>query len=375
MKNILVFYGGKSTEHDISIITALQAVKNINKSIYNVIPIYCYFGEFLTSKAACDIKSYIDFDYKKWNNVYFSNGYMFEKKLRTVSVKIDCALLCNHGGGGENGCLQGYLETVNIPYTSANTLASSICMDKVASKEFFKAIGMDIVDYVEICKDDYLTNKKSLIYYIESMLSFPIIVKPADLGSSIGIKTAKDIESLKDAVKTAFGFSDRIICEKALTDFTEFNCAGINSNLGLFISDIEKPVGWQEFLSFDDKYLNNGKMSNQKSEFPANIDEELAKKIQSCTEKLIKNLKIDGVVRCDYLYSNQTEKLYINEINTIPGSLAYYLFKNQFGFQELLNILIEDAIFRFDKRSHNSFSYKTDVLLNYKKGCNKLAVK
>lgn len=372
MKNIAVFYGGKSTEHDISIITAIQVMNNLDKK-YKIVPIYCYLDGFFTSNVALDISQYVDFDIKKWQKVIFDNGKMRYLTLKKP-VKIDCAVLCTHGGSGENGGLQGYLDMVNIPYTSSKVLSSSICMDKVMSKMYFKAIGLDIVDFVEVTKADYTANKEQVLSNVVSMLDFPVITKPNDLGSSIGIKIADNIEELDESLLVAFDYSDTIIVEKALVDFTEYNCAGLNTNIGLFVSDIEKPVGWQDYLTFEYKYLGN--ISKVKSEFPANIDKKLEENIKNITAKVIKNLKIDGVIRCDFMYSNNSNTLYINEINTIPGSLAYYLFSKQFSFSKLLNIMIDDAIFKHTNRQKNIFTYKTNVLENFKSGtCGKLKIK
>ena len=369
MKNIAVCYGGDSTERDISIITAVQVFNNIDRKIYSVIPVYYRGGEFLTSKNYDKIEYYVDFSKKEWQKVRFENGKMHFNTLKRA-IKIDCVLTCTHGGKGENGALQGYFEVANIPYTSAGVLPSSICMDKVRAKECFKSLGLSVVDYIAF---DDLSNVDLIISTTENMLKYPVIVKPNDLGSSIGINVAKDYDSLKEAIIVAKEFTNKILVEKALVGFDEYNCAGLNTDLGFFVSEIEKPVTKNDFLTFENKYMKNAKICDSTREFPANIDVKLEKKIKKSTEKIMKNLGIYGVCRCDYLYFDG--KLYVNEVNTIPGSLAYYLFKKQFNFSNLINMMIESAISIDEKKKRILTEHRTNVLTNYVKNYKSLGIK
>ncbi len=366
MKNIVVCYGGDSTERDISIITALQVFNNIDDRLYKVIPVFYSGGEFFTSKNYKNIEYYVNFKRKTRQKVRFENGKLFYSLLKKP-IKIDCVLNCCHGGRGENGALQGFFDVANIPYTSAGVLPSSICMDKVRSKECFKMLGLNVVDYIAF---DDLTSDDMIISTVENMLGYPVIVKPNDLGSSIGISVAKDKKSLRDALIVAKEFTNKIIVEKALRDFDEYNCAGLLTDIDFFVSEVEKPKVSCDFLTFENKYLSS-KNTNPSYLGAPNMKssvenyEKLEKSIKKATEKIVKNLGIYGVCRCDFLYSDG--KLYVNEVNTIPGSLAYYLFKKQFNFASLLNMMIESAISVFNKNKRINTTFRTEVLKTYHK--------
>ena len=364
MKNIVIMYGGDVVEHDISIITAIQTYNNIDKNLYNVIAVYINKNEFFILKNPTNIEYYLHFNRDLHKKVYFQNGYLLFNKILKKKIKIDCILLTVHGGIYEGGSLQGYFDIVNIPYTSPNCLASNICMDKAISKVYFNSLGLQTVDYMLINKSQYNIDSNVFLEKILHKLHYPIIVKPNDQGSSIGINIASNYEELITNIDTAFCYSNNVIVEQALVDFTEYNCAAVNTKLDIFVSEIEKPTNFKDYLTFENKYMDNIKLET-KTEFPAKISVELAEEIKNVTETIVKSLNIKGVTRCDFLYDNITEKLYINEINTIPGSLANYLFKNQFTFSELINLIIEDAI--AEKQSNFTIKqYQTSVLSNFK---------
>lgn len=364
MKNIVVMYGGDVVEHDISVITAIQILNNIDKNLYNIIPVYIDKNSFFIIKNASNIEYYSNFTPNYHKKVYFENGYMYYDKLFRKKISIDCCLLAVHGGMYEGGSLQGYLDICKIPYTSCSSISSNICMNKALSKIYFEKIGLQIVDYLLLKKNEYHNNYNELLGKIIHKLKYPIIVKPNDQGSSIGINISNNYEELITNIDTAFCYSNEVIVEQALSDFTEYNCAAINTDIDVFISDIEKPILIKDFLTFDNKYMDNIKGSN-KCEFPAKINIELENEIKYITEYISKTLDIKGVSRCDFLYDNIEEKLYINEVNTIPGSLAYYLFKNQFNFSQLINLIIESAINQ-NNSSCTLTKYNTNVLKNYK---------
>lgn len=362
MKNILLMFGGNVVEHDISVITALLTFNNINKNLYNVLPIYLQNGNFYLCKKEFTKESIINFNKNDWRKITFiDRGICFNKSIQKI-VKIDCALLCTHGGIYEGGGLQGLLEIYNIPYTSSNILTSSLCMDKANSKAFFKYLGLNTTDFVKIDNTFYNNNKEKAINNILEKLTFPIIVKPNNQGSSIGINIAKNENELQINMDIAFAFSNEIIVEKALENFVEYNCAGLKTNLSLSISDIEKPTITSDFLTFNNKYLDSNK-----PEFPAKISSKLEKEIKNTTEFLFNKLNIEGVARCDFMFDSVEDKLYINEINTIPGSLAFYLFKNQFSFSQMINLLIESSIEK--NKTKYIKKYNTNVLNNFNNSC------
>ncbi|MDR3264297.1 MAG: D-alanine--D-alanine ligase [Clostridiales bacterium] len=357
-KNILVIFGGKSCEHDISVITALQALKNADREKYDIFPLYIKDGMY-TGKALEDLKTYADFDgaKKALKKAEFVNGGIRFFKCPSFKkyVKADCALICCHGGVGENGQLQGLLEFYGIPYTSAGTAAAAVFMDKTLTKEFAYANKLPILPYYVI-KDGKAEMPNDLEY--------PLIVKPASLGSSIGISVAHNADELKSACDIAAQFDSKIIVEKALSDFTEINCAAVRDGGDIIVSECERPVSWKEFLSFDEKYGGGGDgMKGQRREYPAKIPNNIKKAVQNFTRAVYSHMDMKGSVRIDFLIDKTDGFVYLNEINTVPGSLAYYLFtENGITFKKLIGIMIETGISESKKDSEKSFEYKSRVL-------------
>ncbi|MGN0771085.1 MAG: D-alanine--D-alanine ligase [Christensenellales bacterium] len=365
MKNIAVVFGGNSCERDISIITGVQLCANVNTNNYNVYPLLYENDDFYLPTRPLEIDSYIKWNSNNADKVYFrgktliKQGRLFAKKL----CEVDCVVLCTHGGDGENGVLQGFFECVGVPYTSAGVCASAVAMNKSVSKAVFRYIGCRSVESISVNKKDYDEAKTQ---YIIDKLSFPIIVKPSSQGSSIGIKIASDQQELIDAIETAFCFDDKIIAEKALTDFDEVNVAIVAYDGKLILSSPEQPVGWKDFLTFEDKYIG-GKMSGSGRIYPAEISDKAKKTIYEYATKIYEFLDMKGVVRMDFMIDRQG-KIYINEVNTIPGSMAYYLFEEEdIDYDRLIDMLVEEAIRQ--KNAKARYSFKSDVLNHYEQ-CN-----
>lgn len=366
MKNLVVIYGGNSCEKDISIITALQAISAVDKTKYKVYPLYWSDGFYI-------LEDYDKIDtYAKATKlvgkqaIFNKNTLCVLKKNRIKKLAdIDCALLCTHGGMGENGALQGYLEVNGIPYTSPGVLASAIGMDKAVCKMICKRLSLPTLPYGTIFEGDGKENLEKII----ARIGFPMIVKPAKQGSSIGISICKTREELDENLKVAFVYDKKVVIEKALTDFKEINCACIKSKDKIYPSTLEEPVGWQEFLTFEDKYMSSaGKImkNSAKRIFPAEIGEVESKKVQNMTVKLYTALECKGIIRCDFLMDKASGEIYLNEINTIPGSLAGYLYEDRdFRLKDVIEIIVEEAI--KDAKSQRSYHYSSKVLQYYAK--------
>lgn len=367
-KNVAVFYGGRSCEHDISIITAIQAMGYINDEKYDVSPIYMRDGNFYTGDCLDNIESYQNFNARKFTKLILINGIFYSriKNLLIKKFKPDVALICCHGGEGENGSLQGMLEMNNIPYTSSGVLSSALGMDKILSKMLFQGLMLNTVEEITVLRDEFKSNSNKTIQRIEALLKYPIIVKPSSLGSSIGIKRANNREELIEAITVASAFDNRIIAERALVDFIELNCAVVSDGKNIIVSEVERPISWQEYLTFEDKYLTGGKgMSDSIRELPAKISETLYENIQSVSERLYTELDLSGVVRIDYLLADNG-KLFVNEINTIPGSLAFYLFEPKgLTFTDLIDILIDGAMYKANIHKENKLAFQSNVLRNF----------
>ncbi len=365
MKNIAVIYGGNSCEKDISIITALQAIESLDKTKYKMFPIF-WKEDFYILDDYKNIYAYADNVAPKGKKVIFDGKSLFavkRSKLKLLS-DIDCVLLCTHGGAGENGALQGFLEINGLPYTSSPPLASGIGMDKGIFKIFCKKLTLPVLPYGIINEGD----GEDVLERIIERLGFPIIVKPANQGSSIGIGISKDAEELQEKLKAAFYYDKKVVLEKALTDFKEINCACLVKNGKVYPSTPEEPVGWQEFLTFEDKYMSGGKTSKASAKriFPAMISETDTVRIQGITAKLYQALGCKGIVRCDFLIDKSNGAIYLNEINTVPGSLAGYLYEDRgFSLKEVTDIMIEEAI-KSEKQDKKT-AYSSKVLQYYSK--------
>ena len=355
MKIIAVFFGGESVEHDVSVITGVMTLNSVDKK-FLAVPVYVHNdGSWYTGDQLKDVSFYKKFDAKKLKKVTLLGGdnalYQIKgkklKKLQSISVAINCM----HGERGEDGSLSGLLRMCKIPLASPSILASSVCMDKSATKIFLKGIGVKHLPAITV-------NKASDLEGREGQIEYPVIVKPATLGSSIGIKTATCFEELFSAVIFATKYSRRVVIEKLLSPVTEINCAIYKDAKGIHVSECEKPSFSGEILDFDDKYTKGQR------EFPANIDNITSQKIKRIAKKIYTHLDVDGIIRIDFLVHNST--VYVNEINTVPGSLAYYLFVENTGeFCDLLSGIIRFSEEKFLRDETLVRSYST-TLLNIK---------
>lgn len=355
MYNIAVIFGGRSTEHSISIITAIGAIKNLSLK-YKPIPIYINTkGEWLTGEHLLDVKSYVTepggkscFVRPNDPNLYIKSALGYKK------IKIDCALLALHGGIYEGGAVQGALDLSGIPYTSPEILGSSVCMDKVVTKLLFKSLGINTTAFVWGCKKD----ADILVSSAKEKLTPPLIVKPARCGSSVGITRVEDADALASAIGYAGQFDDKIIVEEALTDFRELNIALLSDKKGIKFSSVEEVIFDGEIYTFDQKYSQK---STTKRTIPADINLKVMNKILKNASQIYAVLDLKGVVRLDFLVKD--DKVYLNEINTIPGSFGFYLWRKEgLSFAQLLNVSIQDAIATHQERPAVPVQYNEQIL-------------
>ena len=403
--NIAVVFGGKSTEHEVSVISALQAIENIDKEKYNIIAIYMdKKGDFYFSKdnLLIDSKNYKNINslLSRCSNVYFvkdkNHTYVREVNAKIFGSKlnqlIDVAFPIVHGTNVEDGNLQGYFHTLNLPIVGPDTLSAALSMDKFVMKEYCKAIGVPVIDALRFDRRDF-KNVDEIVKRVKAEIGFPVIVKPINLGSSIGIKKAKDEIGLKEAFELAFSFSDIILVEKAITNLREINCAVLGDKFESECSALEEPFGNDEILSFADKYMSGGKgtkgskvvgagskvnyegdklagstgtkggMAGLSRKVPADIDEKKAEEIRKYAKMIFKYLGCSGVSRIDFIIDKDTDKVYANEINSIPGSLSFYLFKPLgMEYKSLLDRLISIAIENYKNEERLSFSFDNNLL-------------
>ncbi len=354
MKNVGVFFGGQSVEHDVSIITGALTVNSIDKNLYNAIPIYISkTGEWFTGEKLKDIDEYKNLDLSKLTPVTLKLGsnelYAIKgKKIKPLAV-LAVAINCMHGERGEDGSLSGLLDMCAIPLASPPTLGSSVCMDKSFTKTVLKGLKIKALPSVSVT--DNFDLKK-----ITSKIKFPVIVKPARLGSSIGVERADDLEELSSAIAVAKRYGDRVIVEPFLKNFIEINCAAYRAKDGeVVVSECERPVGKGSLLSFDDKYMSGKRV------FPADIEADISERIKITTKRAYEELYLEGVVRMDYMA--QDGEVYLNEINTVPGSLAFYLFGETLAsFTDMLSGLIARAERKANEQASVQKSFRTGIL-------------
>ena len=368
MKNVLVFFGGKSCEHDVSIITGVLTVNSIDKELYNAIPIYVdKSGEWYTGENLKNIEWFKNKNLTKLTKVTLISGsdelYAVHKSKIKPICKIAVAINCIHGLNGEDGTLSGYLKMCNIPFASPDLFASSLSMDKDYTKVFLSGINVEKLPCVRLFKDCYYQKKQSTVKMLEKKFGYPVIVKPCNLGSSIGIAVAKSGEELLTALDKAFIYDEKVIVEKAIAGFREINCAAYKSGDKIVLSECEEPITAGEILSFNDKYV--GSKSGARKNFPADISKELSQKIKSITEKVYRKGDFTGVIRIDYLVLDG--KVYLNEINSVPGSLAYYLFCDSVkDFSNMLTELLQEGLQKHVRESNRNYTFNSNVLTEIK---------
>ena len=356
-KNLFVFYGGESVEKDISVITALQAMENIDYTKYNVFPIYIYSDEFYYIGNYSEIQRYVSFDEKQYPKIIVIKDAAFvlkKNRIKPFCRKIDCVLLCVHGGKYEGGSLQGFLDFNNIPFTSCDVLASCLCQSKQRLKNYLASTNVFTVPSFTVSDIEQF---KIMLPKL-NFSSEKYIVKPDSLGSSIGISVVSNSEEAIGAVEAALLYDNNALVEKYIPNAKEFNCAVLKSKDGYMVGSVDEVSFKNQFLTFDDKYLSDGKYTG-KSGKALHSDSPYVSSIKELALETAKYIGSDGVIRCDFLV-DKNGKIYLNEVNSVPGSLAYYLF--DFDFKTLLDYLIENALQKFKTNTSKIKCFKTSYL-------------
>lgn len=378
--NVAVIFGCRSVEHEISVISAVQAMRSIDTEKYEVIPVYVTKdGEMYSSEKLKTIENYRNLKelIKSCQSVYFTrkNGKVLLKSASGLfggkETVIDVAFPIVHGTNCEDGTLQGYLEFLGLPYVGSDILSSAVGMDKAVFKDVLKRYSLPVLDCITFTADEYENGGDEIISSIEGKIGYPVIIKPVNLGSSVGITKASDKAALENAVELALSFSDTVLVERAITSLREINCSVIGDKNECRASVCEEPFMKDEILSYNDKYMSgrgsksggSKGMASLDRKIPADISEERAKEIQSLACRIFKALGCSGVVRIDFMIDTATDTVYANEINTIPGSLAFYLWeKTGMPYKEMTDKLISLAFKRKRERDAITFTIDTNVL-------------
>lgn len=373
-----VFFGGQSVEHEISVISALQTIQAIDSNKYEAIPIYISKkGNWFTGDVLLNIDKYKNMEallgeatpihLTATNNHHNLLALKKSWFKNTKLGSIDVAFPVFHGTFGEDGAVQGLFELMGIPYVGCNVLSSSVGMDKILFKMILKEAGLPVVNYYWCYFKEWQIEEAKHLKQIEQQLEYPLIVKPANLGSSVGIKRANNREQLVEAINYAGEFTHRILVEKAISQLQEINCAVIGTYDEMESSVCEEPISSGEILSYQDKYVsktggNSKGMRSAKRKLPANIPAVQSQHIQLLAKQTFRVLGASGVVRIDFLIDKAADQIYINEINTIPGSLSFYLWEaGGKSYTALTEQLIKIAFKNYRRKNKLNFSYDTNI--------------
>lgn len=373
-----VIYGGETVEHEVSVISALQAMNNLNEDKYDIVPIYISKDRiWYTGHMLRDIEFYKEFEYEK----KYATKVMLYKKGKTFLLQrttglfrkditdLDVILPVVHGNNVEDGSLAGLLDSIGIPYVGSHVLGGALGQDKVVMKQVMESVNLPIVPYTWFYDSEYLDNKENILKEIKK-IGYPVIVKPATLGSSIGIEVAKNEKDIESKIEDAMEYDTKIVVEKVIENLTEVNASVLGNYEYQKVSPLEEVMGEDEILSFADKYLGNAKSKGTASKgmastsriVPARISEKLTKEIQDTAKQVFKVLNLSGVCRVDFLIDNKENKFYVNEPNTCPGSLSFYLWKEAgMKYSELLDEMISIAIKEYKHKNQKTMSFKSSI--------------
>lgn len=397
-----VFFGGPSVEHEIAVISAAQAMAAADPAKYELVPVYISKdGLWYTGPQLLDMKNYADLPklLSQCQQVHMLADRGAHKLVakgrglfaKTQELPLDVVLPVMHGAHGEDGCLQGFLELLNIPYAGPGVLAAAVGMDKIMMKNVLAANQLPVLPGLWFTADEWFAEREAKLQQVEEQLGWPVIVKPANLGSSVGISRADNQEELAAALDEAANFSGRLLLEPCLTDYREINCSVLGYGPKIRASVCEEPLTSNDFLTYQDKYLGGsggakgGKMgaksgvkagvgskagsqagagmSSAQRRVPADLSSEQAAEIQSLASRAFTALDGCGVARVDLLLDKTSGHSYINEVNTIPGSLSFYLWQaSGLDFTALIDELVESALWRQRSKAKLTYSYDTNIL-------------
>ncbi len=339
-KTIAVIFGGKSAEHDVSIITAHTPIIDTLLTLdeYEVIPIYITKEGLWYSERQMNSIEYFKGDIQeklaKLKPLQLSIGERFSivfSGMVSKKIAIDLVFPAMHGTYGEDGSLMGILRMANVPFVGCDMAASAVAMDKVLTKQVVSAAGLPIVRYDWLTQDAWEKDRKSFMDRA-SILQWPLFVKPVHLGSSIAITKVKDQAELEQALEVAFHYDNKVLVEESVENLIEVTLP-IMGNDVLAPASIEHPLNKTEFFNFEDKYLSGGKkgsdsgVNNNYSEIPANISPDLSKEVLEVGKAVYKVLGCTGIARVDFLIDSKTNQIFVNEVNTLPGSLYHHNWK------------------------------------------------
>ena len=383
-----VIFGGESVEHEVSIISAMQAINKLDLEKYEVVPIYITKDrEWYTGDMLKDIEVYQDLNlikkYSKNVVLYCKNGaFVLQNKKfpRNIVREIDIAFPIVHGTNVEDGVLQGYLQSVGVPLVGPDVYGAAVGQDKVYMKAIWEQAGLPMTKYVWFYDVEYKQDSSEVIKKV-SKLKYPVIVKPATTGSSVGISVVENEEKLLEAIDDAIQYDNKILVEEVVKNLKEVNIAVMGNYEHQKVSEIEEVFSGNKFLTYADKYIGGGKgklkgakapvkaskgMASASRKLPADISKKLREEVEDVAVRAFKALGSAGNSRIDFLIDTESDKVYINEINSIPGSLAFYLWEEKgVNFTHMLEDMINIGVKDYKKRISKTHSFETNILKGF----------
>lgn len=377
-KTVGVIFGSRSVEHDVSVVTAQQVMQALRPEKYGVVPIYITRdGRWLTGPGLRDLKTFQADDVSEMMGIkemIISPSTAHHGAItppisgllgRNRVQRLDVVFPVVHGSHGEDGTLQGLLELADLPYVGAGVMASALTRDKVMLKAILANDGFPVVKHMAFTRQEWVSGAEAVLERIEKTLTYPVFVKPASLGSSIGVARAKDAIEARTYINIAANFDRRLLVEEAVQDGIEINCAVMGST-DMKASVLEQPITWQEFLTYEEKYMRSegaAGMKGAERKIPAPISDELTQRIQQMAVEAFKAVDGRGLARVDFLVREQAGEVFLNEINTIPGSMAFYLWQaTGMSPSEVVDRLIDLALEAYADKRKTVYNYKTGLL-------------
>ncbi len=372
-----VVFGGRSVEHEVSIVTGHQIMNAFDPERYEVVPIYVdREGRWFTGDPLLDIKNFK-------NEIVSLAGVL--PTLLSPSVqhhgliinptpsglfaksqvkRLDVVFPAIHGSHGEDGTMQGLFELADIPYVGCGVMASAIANDKLLTKDVLRQAGVPVVDAVGFSRAEWLDHPDEVIARVTAALSYPMFVKPVTLGSSIGIGRADDEKLLRALIDVAASLDRRLLVEGAVMNCAEINCSVIGDDHQMQASVLEQPVSWDEFLTYEEKYLRGGEgMKSADRIIPAPLSEELTARIQALAIQAFRALDGRGITRIDFLVRPDSGEIFLNELNTMPGSLSFYLWEpTGIPPRELVHRLVTIAQDAYAEKRRSTYNYQTNLI-------------
>lgn len=373
-----VVFGGRSVEHEVSILTGLQIIHALDRNRYEAVPIYITkTGEWCTGDRLLSISSFHNFDLRSIGIgraiippdrgvhgliIPMTSGWL----QRSEVLHLDVVFPAIHGTHGEDGTLQGLLEMADIPYVGCGVSASVIGMNKLLTKKVLKYHGLPVLDFIAVATGDWQRDPEKAISRITKDFSYPLFVKPSSLGSSIGISRAQNELELREAIEVALAYDDMVLIEEAARDSIEVNCAVIGSSKETFVSACEQPIPWQKFMTYEDKYMRGEAtlgMKGAERRIPAPISELMTQRVQETAKQAFQAIGGRGISRIDFFVNEQAEQIFVNEFNTMPGSLSFYLWQ-PVGLEpnQLTDKLIQIALETHAAKQQKIFSYDVGLI-------------